>query len=614
MRRLIPAVTVALTLTLAATASAYTPPTESITTAASHVAAATAGDPTLSHLSTDLNTPTLQAEGAEVMAVISALNTNYAGGSDPTSTILSNPTYLSAEPAETASIGSALTGAGDATATASLVGGDLLDVAAGLAIVPEAAAAAAVLPELAIGAAALGVIAITTGRGSEVIDLLTGSSSDHTFIDPMDSGNVASVRWLSVPENGQQTNDLSGGESAAYERAPSSCPSLPSVTGHSVYVLEMNVGTASAPVWLSCVDELYNTTPTGGSFILRPNPGSSSLLPSGSSPAVQSNGSPVSPKVAGWAPTGMPNSIFLEGSTDPGYNNCVINLSNGDCYWWEPTTVTRTGGKTQLGIPHIASVPSGVTPVTATPINSATKLGSAIAALPGDLGSHPEATQLIDGSLGANIGGTTVSVPGTFTIPTPAPYELVTKYVTDLNTAGFTNVITTTASDENEDPTRGPSEVIGVTPKTGTSVSDQSQQVSVLGNPADAPSPAGDTNPGTSTGSGAPIFNAPNIPSLDMDPLRAVGNLCTTFPFGIPCWMFSLVGQFAGSPITPSVSFHFPFNGDDSNMTTLSLSVLDPYIVAIRASLTIVILAFMVWKFYSLAFGGAGGAAEGDDD
>jgi hypothetical protein len=185
-------------------------------------------------------------------------------------------------------------------------------------------------------------------------------------------------------------------------------------------------------------------------------------------------------------------------------------------------------------------------------------------------------------------------------LPAPDARELYTAYAARLAALGLATVTRTDLSDAASDATRGPNEAVRTSPATGTRLL-PATAVEVYTNPPGAPSPPA-----------SPWFTPPTVPAVDFAPFAAIPSPCDVFPFGVPCWMASAIDQFAGSPVTPSFSFHFPYGGAGDN-TTVNLVMFEPYMGAVRAVTGLTACMGILWLFYGLAFGGVAGKGSKDD-
>jgi len=192
--------------------------------------------------------------------------------------------------------------------------------------------------------------------------------------------------------------------------------------------------------------------------------------------------------------------------------------------------------------------------------------------------------------------GSTVTVtanPGAGTMPKVVPAPTATEtygaYVDRLQLDGLlgTRVVLTDAT---LDPTRGPGVVTSTTPASGTRVA-PGTTVTVRVNPDSAPPVA---SPRT----------LPALPAINLAPLKAP-QVCTTFPFGVPCWVTGALGGFGGSGQCPS--FDVPFTGFGGSDMTVDLCVMQPAVDIFRSLFLIVALLGGAWLFMRAAMGFGGG-------
>jgi hypothetical protein len=225
-----------------------------------------------------------------------------------------------------------------------------------------------------------------------------------------------------------------------------------------------------------------------------------------------------------------------------------------------------------------------------------------------DLTKPADAVITLNPSEGANVeNGSTVVVltnPDTatmpITLPAPGANETYEAYAARLRQLGFTGTITRSdLSPELLDPARGAGEAVRTQPATC---------------PRCAPSTAITvyTNPGEAPAAGGGLFTPPAVPAVNFDPLGQASP-CNVFPFGVPCWVVSLIDKWAGTPVIPEWDFHFPMAGDGENWN-VSLAILDPYMGAIRAIVGVMAIVGMLWIFYGVAHGGSVPAGNRDGD
>ncbi len=98
----------------------------------------------------------------------------------------------------------------------------------------------------------------------------------------------------------------------------------------------------------------------------------------------------------------------------------------------------------------------------------------------------------------------------------------------------------------------------------------------------------------------------PDVPAINFSPLQATSP-CTTFPFGVPCWVVGALGGFGGSSNCPS--WHLPLTGFGGGDVPLDLCVMQPAVDIFRGLLLIACTLGLGWLFMGAAmgFGGKGG-------
>jgi len=192
---------------------------------------------------------------------------------------------------------------------------------------------------------------------------------------------------------------------------------------------------------------------------------------------------------------------------------------------------------------------------------------------------------------------TVTANPGTSTMPVLVPSiaagQTYAQYLADLQARGLVGS-SVVLSDALLDPTRGPNAAVRATPEPGTRVA-PGTAVEVSTNPATAPTP------------GAGAGSMPDVPAINLEPLSQ-GTPCTTFPFGVPCWVVGALGGFSGSANCPS--WDFPLGGYFSeDGLTLDLCVLQPAVDIFRPLLLVATFLGLGWLFMGAAmgFGGKGG-------
>jgi hypothetical protein len=241
---------------------------------------------------------------------------------------------------------------------------------------------------------------------------------------------------------------------------------------------------------------------------------------------------------------------------------------------------------------------AGAQPATRDQLANA--LGQAIVAHPkyGNWLQHEVATRVP--GLVPNPGTYADPANPTFPVPVPAAHETFAQYSARLTAAGITAApVAQTLTNTDEDPTRGPSEVVSTAPAGGSYVP-PATTVTVDLNPPNAPSPSGATPGG----------------GIDLSPLRNIPTPCNVFPFGVPCWLVRQVRGLAGDAVAPQFDLPVPFVGNwhidfghvFGQDTTVIRDVLWP--IELFASF----VALVVW-LAGLAMGGStGGGGRGGEE
>lgn len=188
-------------------------------------------------------------------------------------------------------------------------------------------------------------------------------------------------------------------------------------------------------------------------------------------------------------------------------------------------------------------------------------------------------------------------------LPAPLPGETAADYNARLQTLGLSPYLAVRTA-TNLDPTKGPNTVIGVSPVPGTRLHPQTA-VTIDANPGDAPDPVA---------VGGPVM-PPDIPGVDFTPLNAA-TPCTTFPFGVPCWMGDALQSWSTSAQPWQFDFPIfnPADGMSKHEIHVDLSILDPALSYIRPVIVAGVTLLLAWAFFSMALGGLGGAGDGSSE
>lgn len=188
----------------------------------------------------------------------------------------------------------------------------------------------------------------------------------------------------------------------------------------------------------------------------------------------------------------------------------------------------------------------------------------------------------------------------TIIIPAPDASETATEYASTLSDLGLTNVTVTQVNESNENPSAGPDGVAGVSPNAGSRVK-PSTHVSVSENPDDAGPPAE-----PKSGIGPPTLPGIKFPQL--------GLLCRSFPFGVPCWLWSEFARWSEAGTAPTLSMEeFEIMGHKIPGGSFNLEPLEPFVVDVRPFILLFSLISIVVTFYKWATGRSGGVSDADD-
>jgi hypothetical protein len=211
---------------------------------------------------------------------------------------------------------------------------------------------------------------------------------------------------------------------------------------------------------------------------------------------------------------------------------------------------------------------------------------------------HPAGGARVETATEVNV----ITNPGDATMPrrVPEPGTMTAEqYLAALQAAGLVGT-TVVLEPAYVDTTRGPGAVVQVQPQPGTAVA-PGTTVTVRVNPGEAPA------------AGGGLFTPPVVPPIDFSPLQ-LGAACNVFPFGVPCWVAELIGNFTGGgPVTPSVDLHFPMAGEGNNWH-VDLALFDPIMGTVRAVVGVLACVSMLWLFYGVAFGGSVPSANRDGE
>jgi hypothetical protein len=537
-------------------------PADSITTAVSDTASAVASDPTLTNLGTDLITTEQQLDFMRTVASIEELNTVYAGGSadlldslgsgswgltgSQQANMAGQAAYYQQQEAD------AVAAMADGSSTEALTAGELVDVAGGTGLLDLGALGLAGVAGGVLVAGTLAYLDITTGTNpiSQGLVKLFGGEDPTPAHTGANSLLPAGMRWQSLPV------PTTGNADMPYWTAYT-CPAP--VGGHCYATLQSDpwsggisiAGNAEIPCTVdACVASgrvLVEEVEYGTTWYVQPmdftlHGGGLSTGPVDISDPAICGANGTMNFFQGW-PLTNPSAVQYYSATSV-YACTSTGKPGADGY---AAIQTRRASAFHTGLPRGGTVPSGTPTTKAQPVLSHAGLFAAINNLNAHLGDghHTHVVGLIDGSTHTQVGGATVTVPGTLTIPAPGAHELETDYAARVQSQGFTGTITrSNLTDATIDPTRGPSEVSSTAPAVGTSV-DPATAITVFTNPDTAPAAAGSPALGGGTSCGL----TPPSSSLDFSPVTGAA-WGSAFPFSLLPFMGGLLGGIA-SDVTP---------------------------------------------------------------
>lgn len=184
-------------------------------------------------------------------------------------------------------------------------------------------------------------------------------------------------------------------------------------------------------------------------------------------------------------------------------------------------------------------------------------------------------------------------------VPEPRKSETFPEYASEVEKAGFVTPESYTLPEADIDPETGPNDVAepDISPEPGTSA-DPSTKIRVGVNPADAPPPPEGHKP----------IGPPTEPGIDLPHLTL---LCTSFPFGVPCWLKKQLEAFSASSAAPVWSIGpFEWGGKKIPKAEIDLAKIEPIMEIIRPFMIIFGGIGIVFFFYKVFTGTSIGGNE----
>jgi hypothetical protein len=302
----------------------------------------------------------------------------------------------------------------------------------------------------------------------------------------------------------------------------------------------------------------------------------------------------------GWFVCEVIHSVNTPGAGGEAEFNIYSPLSNLVSYAGYPAAGLKAHGTELTPTPHsVATLPeiSPIAPPTVKPVEKEGK--KELEEIPGptrtkidELGKEEEGKPVV---LPSEVGEP-IPEPSLPEVPTPETNELYTHYLPRVETQGFTNIHENVLPESDLDPSVGPGSVASVSPSAGSRIA-PSTHITVDVNPDDAPNPE----------SHVPV-SGPTLPGLHPPSLHL---LCTTMPFGVPCWLVLQIKAFAGTSEAPvwhigAISFGpYTIPGTD-----VHLSSLEPIMEIVRPFMILFSTVGLLLFFYSVFTGSKIGGGE----
>lgn len=207
--------------------------------------------------------------------------------------------------------------------------------------------------------------------------------------------------------------------------------------------------------------------------------------------------------------------------------------------------------------------------------------------------THEEEHSLLPGI--GEAGEKAAPDPTLATIPEIKPQEKYSEYAPEVEAAGFTNIHENVVPESEIDGDTGPEGVISTAPSPGSRVTPDTE-VNVDVNPDDAATPP----EGGSIG-------PPDLPGIKLPELHL---LCTTMPFGVPCWLVKQLEAFSGTATAPVWKLGpFKWAGGTIPKAEINLATLEPIMEVVRpfmvlfGTIGIVLLFYRIFTGHSIGHG-----------
>lgn len=190
---------------------------------------------------------------------------------------------------------------------------------------------------------------------------------------------------------------------------------------------------------------------------------------------------------------------------------------------------------------------------------------------------------------------TTLPSPASPVVPEIKPNEPYEEYAREVEREGL-KPEKITLPEIDIDPHTGPGDVASTFPSAGSRVAPDTD-VEVNTNPPESPAPE------ESGKIGGPTLPGIHFPSVHL--------LCTTMPFGVPCWMVKQIEAFSGTSEAPIWHIGpFSFGSHTIPEAVVHLSVIEPVMVVVRPFMVLFGTIGLLLFFYSVFTGSKIGGGE----